>query len=541
MQVHKDFEQLFLDKEGKELEGNNRSNLWILIGMLSLTFLAIAFANGSLDYLNKKMSNPFIKWITISVPATSAGKVYEYKEYLNQPDLKQTYGYDTISSYRNFFMTFRYRNSEDTDAGSGRTIETSNPLLEEILSSKNGFAGSTFRNREDVGLIVTKDFLKEFGYATNEVFVFMEMTQGHFDEMDQRYVIDDKRAVPIPVRAVVDNLPGSNKIAFTPYFYKQRVSYHQQNKSGNPFNPLAHEAEINTNQLIYYLNSTDKEEIKLFIGTVKNFFEEHQLYKNWGANVFEVPNDYMNNGVNIQITFMDAPEDIKVLDKIHKELDESNYLADFKVNGNRAMKYVRFYEYDLRNFEGDIKADYLSINLNSLDKIRDLRKYILKTHELEIDISKVEALENYNFVTRLTIIISAVLILFSVISICLFVANLLRTHLNKIKMNLGTFKAFGLDNENLQKIYLYMILRMVLLAKMISFIGVVLAGYIGVGRGILWLLGGKLEAGEYYFQPLSWSMLFSIGLILGFIYWIVQRTSHQILQKTPGDLIYNRD
>ena len=66
---------------------------------------------------------------------------------------------------------------------------------------------------------------------------------------------------------------------------------------------------------------------------------------------------------------------------------------------------------------------------------------------------QIESRDNYNLVTNLTRILSVVLIGFSVLSISLFLSNIFKRHLEKIKMNIGTFKAFGIDNKTLQFIY----------------------------------------------------------------------------------------
>lgn len=540
--IHKDFILLFYEKESKELRGSKNRNLWVLIGILLLTFLAVGFATGSLDYLNRKMNNPFIKWVTIAIPATDAEQVQSYKEELNMPDLKKAYLYDTITSYRNYFFAIRYKDKPNKDLVRGRTIDIKDNLLKEILNSKNKISGEGFADRNDVGLIVSQDFLREFGYNEHDPVVFMDMLRTETDEYDQTRVVEN-RAVPIPIRAVVSSLPGTNKVAFTPYFYNQRASYRHQNKSGNPFDPLSHESEVNAQQLIYFINSSDNGEQEQFIKSIESFFNNHNEYKNYNINIYKTDNEYLSQkGINIHINFTNPPDSVQIIDAIDNLVQASPEMASFKRKSNQALKYFRFYEYDLRPHNDEVDADYLSITLKRLDKVRDLRKYILSNHEnLEIDISKVETLENYNFVSYLTYIISTVLIIFSILSICLFVSNLLRTHLDKIKMNLGTFKAFGLDNKTLQKIYTNMVFRMILLAMFIGFAISTAIGMLGGSRLLLRLLGGQPENQEYYFKPLAISTLITVVIILSITLLVVRGTMSTTLKRTPGDLIYDRE
>ena len=58
--IYGDYFRLFVRREGKVVLGKNLSNLWLLTGVLALTFFAIAFSNASMNYLSYKMNDPFI-------------------------------------------------------------------------------------------------------------------------------------------------------------------------------------------------------------------------------------------------------------------------------------------------------------------------------------------------------------------------------------------------------------------------------------------------------------------------------------------------
>jgi len=539
MSTHSDFKRLFHHRESRELLGESYRNLWILIGILTLTFFAIGFASGSLSYLDQKMNNPFIRWVTLPIPATDAAQTERFKTELNAPNLKQEYLYDTISSFSNYFFTIQYKNGQRKDLVRGRTIEVGDRLMGEILSAKNGMVGQTWSDKQDIGLIVTREFLREFGYLETDPVVLMDITDTRQDE-DGNDIIKDNRPVPIPIRAVVNSLPGSSRVAFTPYFLSQR---RRPDGTGNSFNPMNHDADINRRQLIYYLHTDDEQQQQKFESALESFIQKNPLTQRYEAHLFDTDNDYTNIGRNYHLNFDEEPDSIGILDAIDQQLQASPEMSAFQNAPNKPFSYIRYYEYDLRNFDGELRSDYLSIMLKEagLGKIRDLRAYIFREYDLEIDISKVEALENYNFVSRLTYILSTVLIIFSVLSICLFVSNLLHAHLDKIKMNLGTFKAFGLDNQTLQNIYWRMIVGILGKALLVAFVGSAVLGYLGVGRIVLWILGGKLENNERYFQPFGVATVIAVVVIVLTTYVVVRRTSQKTLQKTPGDLIYDRD
>ena len=108
-------------------------------------------------------------------------------------------------------------------------------------------------------------------------------------------------------------------------------------------------------------------------------------------------------------------------------------------------------------------------------------------------------------------------------------------------MNIGTFKAFGLDSVTLHKIYLKVIYSVVLSAMGIAIIAGWLFGKIGGMRIFLKIFGAEnLENGEDYFQLFDFWTLLSIVLILIVSFIALNFTAHRILKKSPGDLIYNR-
>jgi ABC-type antimicrobial peptide transport system permease subunit len=191
----------------------------------------------------------------------------------------------------------------------------------------------------------------------------------------------------------------------------------------------------------------------------------------------------------------------------------------------------------------NLSADHhgLAVNFRELGNIRAFASYMAAVNEVQIDIAQIEAKENYSFITRLTKIISLILIGFSILSICLFLSNLLKNHLEKIKMNIGTFKAFGLDSKTLHRIYMRVIFSVILGAMSLSIIASWLFGKVGGMRFLLKIFGSdNLESGESYFELFDQWTLLSIVLILLISFLVLSVTARKILRKSPGDLIYDR-
>ena len=137
----------------------------------------------------------------------------------------------------------------------------------------------------------------------------------------------------------------------------------------------------------------------------------------------------------------------------------------------------------------------------------------------------------------MTKIISVLLVLFSMVAVSLFIINLLKAHLSKVRMNIGTFKAIGLGNNESRNIYFRIIVLFVFLSVSLAF-----AMAWGVGLVLDKSLTANLvvEQGISYFKMLDVNTWVTMGVILttsGVVSWII---TTQMLNRTPGDLIYNR-
>ncbi|HKK40412.1 MAG TPA: ABC transporter permease, partial [Cryomorphaceae bacterium] len=170
----------------------------------------------------------------------------------------------------------------------------------------------------------------------------------------------------------------------------------------------------------------------------------------------------------------------------------------------------------------------IAFNFTDLNEIRAFKED-MALDGIEIDTKQIEVKENFALVSSLTWTISVILLAFGVLSIILFVNNLLRTHLFKVRTNLGTFKAFGLSNSFLNTIYLKIISVFLLIAILIAFL---LAGIVDLIEHLIYE--------ESKFNIMSHWVLVAILLLVGVSLFISFRTSKKILGDTPGNLIYNR-
>jgi hypothetical protein len=124
------------------------------------------------------------------------------------------------------------------------------------------------------------------------------------------------------------------------------------------------------------------------------------------------------------------------------------------------------------------------------------------------------------------------------VMINIFLSNILSTHLNNIKKNIGTFKAFGID---IKRIYIGMMYIFVLMPLFFSLLFAALAGYLGLVYHIINFLSPFAIEKDLYFDLFNSYTLVSILVLAIVNYYSFSVIINRIFKQTPGDLIYDRN
>ncbi len=529
------FHNLFLRKEGRMLAGANFMNLWIMIFLFFFTFLSIGFANGSLAYLNTKLDNAFVNWMNIVIPYSQQAKLEDIKRDLSRPEIRKKYSIEHVTNYSEQHLSFKNQKNGKTVQLPCRSVEMNNgadPMIADITSKeqKHWVAGQTqFNDSKDLSLIVTEGFLNILGYEIETPFVYMQMAL--FDDSTHKLTFD---TIPIGIRGVVKEIPGKVKCVYTDYFEN---AYMQ--KSGSTF-------DIKERRVIRFFCPGDKKMANEFRLLLDGWVQAH-------------PNDAFNpeatgpdtcklthrHGYKLGISFLPVPETYEELNGIYKQLVADEKIAAFIKN--KGVWTIYDYDNFTPRFIEKASVDKLSINFENLEHVREFGEYVRDTYNteddkdkasiIEPDLGVIQDKENFEFLANITKTTSGIIILLSTVAVCLFIFNMLKMHLAKVRMNIGTFTATGLSNVAAQLIYFEIILLFVLVSLIIS-----IAAASGVGYLADSLLSRHMvvEQNISYFKINGLLTYLSVGLILVFSLLISYLTIRQMLSKSPGDLIYNR-
>lgn len=524
--ISKDYFKLFVHREGKVVLGKRYSNLWLLCSVLFVTFLAIAFSNASLNYLEFKMSDPFINWVDIT--NQNEADFNGFQRDLHSNKLKEQFGYKGFQSDKSAYITFctapvnmNVDEREGTQNLDGRYFEEINtPLVQKILEDDNVIDGcciaDSLLDNQSFGVIITEDALRnKLRYKQIPAFInYYEFCDASAAEEFGVELLDGKFArVPIPVLAVVKRLPNSKDYIGTKFYLRENRLHRSMN--------LVH-ADYHKS-LIYFVPETV--DVESFVKQLTAIIEQKT-----SASYYPLfdPKTRLNSFV--KGTFV----------KIAFDYDDGvNYLTNNEITKDILAEYAsqgvyRVYEYKEHSGTQEITDDYISVHFEYLDHVAAFQQFAKDQYRIDIDMSQINAKDNFNAVSIMANILSWTMIVFAIVCIILFIVNLLQSYFQKVKRNLGTFKAFGISNSELISVYVLIMLATIVAAIVLSI------GCAWLVELLMWIIGIEKDGGFGYLSLWSGKTFASIVIIIAASIYTVYVVMRNLLKDTPGDLIYDR-
>lgn len=508
-----DYFKLFFKREGKVVLGRHYSNMWLLTAVLSLTFLAIAFSNASLNYLSFKMNDPFINWVDIQ---NDYGEGDLDALLLGLSDTVNMKRFHFINHQVDYTFNFNFFGKDEAmiQYPSCRFFQSfkGNPLIKAILD-KDNVVGDLYLPFEElyddmIGVIVSQDLVRKLGYDECPPYIDICRYGDGADTLGFK-LYKNNAHLPVPVIAVVKRLPMNVDIIATRYFYEQ-----QRNDLTYPF--YIGKREYATTLYYFVPNSIDQESIISYIE------------KLGGRDVYVgLPNmDKLKSYQSGYFVSMEGKYGEIEIDKIN---EIHNLVMD--EYGDKGI--YRIFNYTFKDYNLP-QGSYISVQFQDLNFIREFESFVKEHYKVKIEMSQINAKENFNAVTVMANILSWAIIIFSLICIMLFVINLLQSYFQKVKRNLGTFKAFGISNTELISVYVLIMLVTIFIALLIALIIIYSIELLLPQLGIL-----KDDIFNYLslWSPKTYASIGIIILSTILTVYVVMRT---LLSATPGDLIYDR-
>lgn len=509
----KEYLKLLVKRESRVVLGHHFSNLWLLTIVLIATFISIAFSNGSLMYLSEKMNDPFTNWVNIA-KAFGSDRFEELRTDLADSEVLSHYGINDVQGDNYYSLTFIGKNRR-THFLECRFFERLNtPLVEAILSENNVVADCRMSmnsiNDNSLGLIITKDVLEKLGYSEDSIPAYINyMSNSECADTLGVTLYEGRYAIaPMPLLGVVRRLPMNMDIIGSHYFYEQF------NNISHPFN-LNNESYVR--ELLYFVTNEDtltfNQKVEELAGDISRL------------EIYDDKIDYLCSWKRGKIKRIYEQPDIPT----------SAYMAlSQRIEDSFSSNNVtRLYRYAVSPAPLPERR-YLSVNFSSLDSIRAFENYAKTNFNVQIDMTQVASKENFYAVSVMANILSWAMIVFSMVCIIMFIVNMLQSYFQKVKRNMGTFKAFGISSKELINVYVLILLAII-------FVAVLIALTVSWGIQLILPLLGILKDGTFNYLYL-WNMktVWSIVIVVVATLVTVRIVMGRLLRQTPGDLIYDR-
>lgn len=527
--------KLLMKREGKVVLGRYCINLWLLSLVLVATFISIAFSNGSLDYLRDKMEDPFTNWVNIE--RKDGARIEDFREALADNGIKKQYGFYDVQADSEFGIRMPCIKNNNTHYMEIRYFERmQSDLVAEILKEDNVIGNAVHPNDltdNSLGFVITQRAFEELGYDLDSIPAYIDYysysprADTLIDEViyeDGSYGKETYVRAPIPLLAVVKRLPMNMDIIAGKFFLTQWY--------------FAEPSRLNMNNPVYFQN------LLFFVspkaeGRFKDIVKEilpDSIVKDRNADdmVLERTDDLIlehlrtwKRGHIFQLSLGNVQPSVKECQQITKKI-----LSQFPT-----IDVQRVYDYQTVDKPDEMYQGFsnLSLSFSRLDSISSFDYYAKSKFNVRVEMSQIESKKNFYAVSVMANILSWAMIVFAIVCILIFIVNMLQSYFQKVKRNLGTFKAFGISSSELTRVYVLIMLGITLAAIVIALL---------VEQLLQWMLPmlGMLKDGEFnllsLWQGNTW---LAIGIIIVATVITVTLVMRNLLKQTPGDLIYDRN
>lgn len=516
--------RLLIKKEWNELlGGKSRKNLLFLIFVFALSASSISISSAYLSYLEYKMKDRFVNCVDVIVDQ-GGGDENELKYFLYNICDKDSLGIESMEPVFLLAGNF-YDNNRNIIQLDGRSCSDSCLLYSCVLSNLNVVGGKVNPKplmSNDMAIIVSVDGLKKLGLDTTAVFleqvemVQIDSTMKIDSDTNAVEGIDDVvwRSFSVPIYAIVNELPDMCDFLVTEAYIRQKFIGTARGKSiavknRTPFDVT--DWNLNKSLCICIPDS------------IKDSLLEHITHDSLSVCVEKYKMSYSNDYS-------------KLIVKSQHDFDMKLYDSLYVVYSSCFNDINRVYDFDFPEYEIGRRPQLYSCFFEniSLQNVEKFREQLKSEVNYNIDMSKIYSMNNLFKVQDMVEMLSYLVILISILFLWVFVSLLLNSHFQKIRVNLGIFKASGINNVNLIVVYICLMFGATLLAFVLAFAFLIVVAF------VLYLFNLCIEQGFAFIDIWAKQNLYLLGLATVASVLITLLVASKLLRQTPGDLIYDR-
>ncbi|MEZ4808090.1 MAG: hypothetical protein R2815_11565 [Flavobacteriales bacterium] len=511
--------RLFLTREYEAIRGKGGYVFWMLYAIMLVALAAVAIGRTGLEHLQGRMDDPFTTWVDIPASNTTVGDHYdELRAYLN--DCARTGRFHARSTSGSYAFSVQglvvgeepywdYLRLQSfgfhADSALLRAVLGEGNLITELVDTDALSSPTAYKD----GIIITANALKELGYDLQDL-------------REKKIILRNSMYhVPVRVLAVVQAVPGRRDV-FMEHHLLKGIQEAEERKFLS--------TTVDTTHVL--LGFANQGEARAAASTIGQLFGVGPQAVDVVPDTSTLTHAWRVRCVGCGLPLLTERSIAQGQLAIHRELKGFMPVVLHEVN------YRTSDPSDSHGETLDSWFDHLTITFSDLDSIASFQRDLVDKFKVELDLDRVRSMENFGFIAGLSRFLVAALVLFAVLSILLFLYNLLQNHLERIKMNLGTFMAFGLPEHFLYRGYLRIIGKLLLRAMLAAM------ATLAILQALVWLvqrMGVQLPDLIATLSVIGNPWLYVTLLALSLAGFIIFRWQlRRFLASTPGDLIYAR-
>jgi hypothetical protein len=501
------FRAVLVSNEFKALKGRYNSTIWYLFVIMVITFFAFGFAKSTLTYQKRLSADPYSNWINLNYHSGTRDSLLSLEEKIRNNQFRERFHIKGAYFYnKGMVSVLAFSNGMSTVQYEARTIDPASGIVKDLLRS--GVCAKYFPDSvenafqyEPNGVIISAKLVEDIGLDIRSLsFIQVKSPAGDL--------------VPVPVLAVVNELPDLSDIVYTNLFYCKTMNtgfYDRENSYYRMFiENMDTSGILNVlTELIPALGIQDPSTVQTTVLKTGN-----RSVINWKIEIGKQGKDIPISAINGRIAKLGS-------------LKNHHFGQYFELSKDTTCDNSAFFH------------DYLAIEFNDLEKIRGFSKFLKEKLTLQLNLEVLSDRENYLYTGNIALGSIILLVVLSIISVSIYISGVIRHHLVKIRKNLGNFLAFGVKNSTLTWLYIRVTVRILATAFVPAF-----AVASTMGELFEKYLLGKLlmiDTQQNYFSLVnSWFAIF-LGLIVFVAVFRTYISVRNTLKHSPGNLIYERD
>jgi hypothetical protein len=489
------------------IKGRRNSTIVYLFVILFIAFISFGFAKSIFNYQKKLSSDPYSNWINLNFHAGTRDSLRSLHEHAAEKQFRERFHLKGAYFY-NKGMVPVFTGSQEGPAihYEARTIDPASGIVKDLLNA--GLEAKFFPDSvedafkfEPNGVIISRRLQEDIGLDKRTMsFIRIKSPEGD--------------PVPVPVLAVVDELPDLADIVYTNLFYCKTMNTGFYDRENGYYRVFVENMDTSgilsvLDALYPLLGIKDPSTVQ-----TTRLITGNTSVLNWIIEIGNQEKSLPVSAMNQKVAGMD------------------------ELKGHQAGQYFELSE-DTTCDNSAFFHDYLALEFNDLDKIGEFSRYLGEKLSLKLSLEVLYNKENYLYASNIALGSVLLLMVLSILSVSIYISGVIRNHLTRIKKNLGNFLAFGVENSTLIVIYIQVTSVILITALLPAFILAVVCGELFE----TFLLGKLLilDTEQDYFSLFnSWYAIFLL-LILSVTILRTFFSVHKILKHTPGDLVYERD